>query len=164
MIKDVAEPVLRSGEDVEAILKIALRNEHGSAEELRERLFRSADELGISPEALAKAEEQYRSEAKIDKYMEAKHAGFKASLMIYGATSILLHVIYFIVMAGKFYWPGIVVASFLVAIVIHYTFAKHRPSLSDPRFKLWLESGEPSAVGMDSDEWADKEARKRLER
>lgn len=160
----MAEPVLRSGEDVEAILKIALRNEHGSVTELRERLARSAEELGISPEALAKAEEQYRTEAKIDKYMEAKQSGFRSTLITYGAISVLLHVIYFIVMAGRFYWPGIVVASFLVAIASHYSYAKHRPAISDRRFQLWLQSGEPSTVGMDSDEWADKEARERLER
>jgi hypothetical protein len=164
MIEDVAEPVLRSGEDVEAILKIALRNEHGSVEELRDRLARSADELGISAEALALAEEQYRKEAKVDKYMVAKQAGLRASLITYGAITILLNVIYTITMFGKFYWPGIVLAAFGVAIASHYNEARQRPSLSDRKFLLWLESGEPATVGMDTDEWADKTARERLER
>ena len=164
MIEDVAEPVLRSGEDVEAILKIALRNEHGSVSELRERLARSADELGISPAALARAEEQYRTEAKIDKYMAARQAGFRASLVTYGAVTILLNVIYTLTMFGRFYWPGIVLAAFGVAVATHWNEIRQRPSLTDRKFQFWLESGEPSTVGTDSDEWADKEARKRLER
>ena len=160
----MAEPVLRSGEDVEAILKIALRNEHGSVAELRERLSRSADELGISPEALARAEEQYRAEAKVDKYMVAKQSGFRASLITYGAVTVLLNVIYTLTMFGRFYWPGIVLAAFGIAIATHYNEARQRPSLTDRKFQLWLQSGEPSSVGMDTDEWADKESRERLER
>ncbi len=160
----MAEPVLRSGEDVEAILRIALRNEHGSVEELRERLARSADELGISPEALAQAEEQYREQAKVDKYMVAKQAGFRASLITYGAITVLLNVIYTITMFGKFYWPGIVLAAFGIAVATHYNEMRQRPSLTDRKFQLWLQSGEPTSVGMDSDEWADREARERLER
>ena len=164
IIKDVAEPVLRSGEDVEAILKIALRNEHGSVQELRDRLARSADELGISPEALALAEEQYRKEAKIDKFMVAKQAGFRASLITYGAITVLLNVIYTITMFGKFYWPGIVLAAFGVALAGHFNDLRQRPTINDRKFQLWLESGEPASVGMDTDEWADKTARERLER
>lgn len=164
MIEDVAEPVLRSGEDVEAILKIALRNEHGSVQELRDRLARSADELGISPEALAKAEEQYRIEAKVDKYMAAKQAGFKASLLTYGAVTVLLNVIYTMTMFGHFYWPGIVLAAFGVAIVSQYNSVRQRPSLTDPKFQLWLQSGEPTTVSVDTEEWADRAARERLER
>ncbi len=160
----MAEPLLRSGEDVEAILKIALRNEHGSVDELRERLARSADELGISPEALAQAEEQYRKEAKIDKYMAAKQAGFRSSLITYGAITVLLNVIYTITMFGKFYWPGIVLAAFGVAIAGHFNDLRQRPSVNDRRFQLWLQAGEPTSVNMDIDEWADREARERLER
>jgi hypothetical protein len=67
-------------------------------------------------------------------------------------------------MFGKFYWPGIVLAAFGVAIASHFNDLRQRPSLSDKKFQLWLESGEPASVGMDTDEWADKTARERLER
>lgn len=160
----MAEPILRSGEDVEAILKIALRNEHGSVEELRERLARSAEELGISPESLARAEEQYRTEAKVGKYMTAKQAGFRSSLLTYAAISLLLNVIYTLTMFGKFYWPGIVMAAFGVAIAGQFSETKQRPSLTDRKFRAWLDAGEPSSISTDPDEWADREARNRLER
>ena len=55
---------LRNDEDVEAILRIAVRGESASGEGLRERLSAAADELGITPDQLAKAEEEYRRQVE----------------------------------------------------------------------------------------------------
>jgi hypothetical protein len=50
---------LQSDEDVEEILRMAVRTEGTPGQSLRERLNVSASELGISPETLARAEQQW---------------------------------------------------------------------------------------------------------
>ncbi|MCA0361946.1 MAG: hypothetical protein LCH41_12960 [Armatimonadetes bacterium] len=50
---------LQSDSDVEAILGLAMEKS-GTTTSLRDRLQATAQELGISPEALAEAEEEYR--------------------------------------------------------------------------------------------------------
>ena len=64
MISAMAEGFdpLRSDEDVEEILRLAVRSGDFGGADLRERLVSSATELGISPEALAQAEEQWRAQ------------------------------------------------------------------------------------------------------
>lgn len=53
-----SEEHLKTDDDVEAILKLAIRKS-SSSPALRERLQMSAEELGISPEQLAQAEQEY---------------------------------------------------------------------------------------------------------
>lgn len=134
---------LRTGEDVDAILKIALQNDIASSGELRHRLNQSASELGISPEALARAEEQYLLERKLDRFMAAKKTGLNAHLVSFVSVNVLLHVIWVLTGFG-FYWPGIVVASWGIGMASHWFFAKQRPSIHDPHFQRWVELGEPT--------------------
>lgn len=151
-MKAVPDHSLQTNEDVEAILRIALRQEGGSGNELRDRLNKSAEELGIAPEALAQAEEQYRIERKVDRFMQAKRAGFQTHMVTFLSVNVLLHVIWALVMLGEFYWPGIVIASWGIGIVSHYFFMKQRPSPSDPQFQHWQSLGEPTTYGQDGAE------------
>ena len=52
---------LQSEEDLEAILNLAIRVQGKDTRELRQRLHDSAVELGIPPEDLLKAEEEYKA-------------------------------------------------------------------------------------------------------
>lgn len=153
---------MKTGEDVDAILRIALQQEHGSADELRQRLTRSAEDLGISPEALARAEEVYLVEgerakknqdleSKLGRYMQAKLAGFKSHLMSFVTTNIMLHVIWFLT-GRDFYWPGIVLAAWGIGIGSHYVHVKQRPSPNDLDFRNWVELGEPGKYSHDDAE------------
>ena len=156
-----------SGEDVDAILKIALRQEHGSSDELRQRLTRSAEELGISPEALAKAEEVYLAEAqkadeqqiiqsKIGNFMQAKRAAFHSHLVSFLSTNLMLHVIWYLT-GRDFYWPGIVLAAWGVGMASHWLHTKQRPSVNDRDFQRWIALGEPGRYSDDDrheeDQW-----------
>lgn len=58
---------LKSDDDVDEILKLALRLQTGDDEDLRARLIAAADELGISDTALAEAEEKYLKEQADEK-------------------------------------------------------------------------------------------------
>ncbi len=144
---------LRTGEDVDAILKIALNHEVTSGDELRHRLQQSASELGISPEALAKAEEIYLTEKKVDQFMAAKKAGLQAHMVSFVSTNVLLHVIWYLT-SRDFYWPGIVLASWGVFLASHWFFVKQRPNINDKHFQRWLALGEPTSYV--SQENADK--------
>lgn len=61
---------LRSDEDVEEILRLAVRGTTVDGGSLRDRLNASAQELGISSEVLAQAERQYLAQKQSDKSRE----------------------------------------------------------------------------------------------
>lgn len=74
ILSDMSTPSehLESDSDVEAILGLALEKS-GSSASLRDRLHATAEELGISPEALAEAEEEYRRN-KAEQQRQAEEA------------------------------------------------------------------------------------------
>ena len=60
------EEHLTSDDDIEAILRLAVRTEGATAENLRERLLSTAAELGISEQAREAAEAKYRLERQAE--------------------------------------------------------------------------------------------------
>jgi hypothetical protein len=60
------EEHLKSDDDIEAILRLAVRSEGATVEDLRARLVSTAAELGISEQALRAAEERYRLERQAE--------------------------------------------------------------------------------------------------
>lgn len=65
---------LKSDEDVEEILRLAMEKKGQGAEELRERLRTSAADLGLSEEDLRVAEEEYRAKAAAEKAVANRKA------------------------------------------------------------------------------------------
>lgn len=70
---------LRSDQDIEEILKLAIRNTGSSDAALRQRLESAATELGITPEDLAAAEALYRSERMGREAKEREDAQFESA-------------------------------------------------------------------------------------
>lgn len=94
------EEHLQSDADIEAILKIAVREDHTSGD-LRARLQASAQELGVSPEALAVAEAKWREQRELElvkqkdeelfaEYRKEEIQGFKVHLFWYLAVNSFL--------------------------------------------------------------------------
>ena len=72
-LMDEERELLKSDDDVDEILKIAVRKQGGSDLTLRERLQASAEELGISDSALAQAEQEYlQKRAEEEEFLEFK--------------------------------------------------------------------------------------------
>jgi hypothetical protein len=169
----VEREILKTGEDVDAILRIALQQEHGSTDELRQRLTRSAEDLGISPEALARAEEVYLAEgerhrneqvleSRIGRFMQAKRSSFVSHFTSYLSTNLMLHVIWFLT-GRDFYWPGIVLAAWGIGITSHYVHSRQRATTSDDDFQRWVQMGEPGKFRNDEDE-EDDHGRRQIRR
>jgi len=79
---------LQNDEDIEHILRIAVRLPNPNAElGLRDRLQAAADELGVTPEQLAVAEKKWAQErsnmADMDAYFQEQKNGFYAHLIPY---------------------------------------------------------------------------------
>lgn len=79
---------LKSDEDVEQILRLAVQMPGGmGSEDLRSRLNAVAEEMGISPEQLQQAEEQYRAEKDrkeaMEEYVKEQRANFFSNLIPY---------------------------------------------------------------------------------
>jgi hypothetical protein len=88
------EEHLQSEEDLEAILRLAVRRGGESSSDLRARLVQSANELGVSPEALEEAERVYREqrtaelarakdEAEFREFRKSEWMGFVHHLIPY---------------------------------------------------------------------------------
>ncbi|HLP00208.1 MAG TPA: 2TM domain-containing protein [Fimbriimonas sp.] len=139
----MADELLKSGEDVDAILRLALKHDHSSSDELRSRLLRSADELGVTPEQLARAEEEYREVRLLDKYEEFRKNAFRVDIVTFVAVMALLNVIWFLT-GRNFYWPGIVFCAWGIAVAIDFAKLKVKPTTGDPEFIKWRKKGMPS--------------------
>lgn len=91
---------LRNDEDVEAILRIAVKQTGISGgQSLRERLLAAADELGLTPEQIAEAERQYFEEqsekAELAEFKKHQRNEYMEHLGAYlGVNAVLLIVNY----------------------------------------------------------------------
>lgn len=81
---------LKSNDDVDAILKIALRASEPSSDELRDRLTKSAEELGISPEQLADAEARYQTEGALARFQSLRISLFRQRAVTAGLGCVLM--------------------------------------------------------------------------
>ncbi len=74
------EEQLKTDEDVEAILRLAVQQPSIDSADLRSRLTHSAAELGISEEQLRLAEAQYFEEKEAELIRAEKEAAMKAEI------------------------------------------------------------------------------------
>jgi 2TM domain len=147
----MADELLKTGEDVDAILRLALKHDHSSTDELRTRLLRSADELGVTPEQLERAEKEYREVRLLDQYELFRKNAFRTDLVTFVAVNALLNVIWFL--SGRdFYWPGIVFFAWGISVAAEYAKLKVRPTTGDEGFVKWRKKGMPS---LKSDQYDD---------
>ncbi len=102
---------LTSDEDVDEVLKIALRNQGRCDPELRERLLATAAELGISERELAEAEEEHaRRKSERTEFIEFKQRQvreFREHFFVYIVINTLLVGINFVTVGTVSWaiWP-----------------------------------------------------------
>lgn len=139
----MADELLKTGDDVDAVLRLALKHDHSSTEELRTRLQRSAEELGVTPAQLARAEEEYREVQLLDKFEQFRKNAFRIDMYTFVGVMALLNGIWFFT-GRNFYWPGIVFFAYGLAMLIDFAKLKNKPSTGDTDFKKWRAKGMPS--------------------
>jgi hypothetical protein len=135
---------LKNDDDVDRILHLAIREEGLSDDTaLRARLQATAAELGISPEALLRAEEKYRKEqtqghqiAEYESYRKREYYGHLAAYILVNA---FLCTIWFVTSRGSF-WPFWSMAGWGLGLAFHtvYTFLV-KPDDYEADFARWKE-------------------------
>ncbi|MCH7904655.1 MAG: 2TM domain-containing protein [Armatimonadetes bacterium] len=91
---DDARDRLTTDEDVDEILKLAVRRQGGSHGDLRARMLEAADELGISDSDLQQAEDEYLQQKidrdEFDEFRRKQRREFRQHLFCYVVTNALL--------------------------------------------------------------------------
>lgn len=118
---------LRNDEDVDEILKLALRRHAADDGDLRQRLVASAAELGIDPAALEAAEEEYRTkkwrEEALAKFHKQRWNGFLGHFWTYVSVNLGLVVMNLVSSPQSMWaiWPimgwGIGLASHAIGVI-----------------------------------------------
>ena len=109
---------LTSHDDVEAILRLAVQADAVSTLDLRQQLEQSAQELGISPEVLARAEDKFNAQREEHARLEAEEfkkrlarearlKSFMSNVLGYLGINALLHTINFLASPHAYWaiWP-----------------------------------------------------------
>jgi len=135
---------LKNDNDVDEILRLAIREEGMSDDTaLRARMNATASELGISPEALARAEAKYRQdlvqgnqEAEFEAYRKREYYGH---LTAYVLVNIFLCAIWFVTSKGSF-WPFWSMLGWGLGLAFHtvHTFLV-KPDDYEAEFAKWKE-------------------------
>lgn len=130
---------MNSSEDVDAILKIAL-NKSGGTDELRVRMQRSAEELGITPEALAQAEAEFAQVKLLSEYKASRWRALGGDLSSYIPVNLMLIGIWFFT-GRDFFWPIFPMMGWGIAIFgsIVRAIGAQSATITDSRFQAWRE-------------------------
>ncbi len=136
---------LTSEEDVEAILRLAIRHPGETTTDLRQRLQQTATELGIPPEALARAEEQYFKgktvKDELREYQEERKRQARIHLISYIAVNAgLLGINVLTAMGDKSpsLWALYPLLGWGIGLVIHLgSVFFTKPSVTDDEFIEW---------------------------
>ena len=141
MKSDMADNQVNSSEDVDAILRIAL-NKSGGTDELRVRLQKSAEELGISPAALAQAEEEYRQTKLLVEYKKYRRNSFTSELSWF----MLIGIWWFT--GHGYFWPIFPILGMSLGLCsqVGKLLASNGATPSDPGFQKWLAKREERAL------------------
>lgn len=133
---------LSSEDDVEEILRLAIRHPEGTATDLRQRLQQTATELGIPPESLARAEAQYFQgktvKEELREYQEERHRAARTHLISYIAVNLGLLGINLIGSRGDKLWVLYPLIGWGIGLMIHLGSVYFvKPSVTDDEFVEW---------------------------
>lgn len=136
---------ITSDEDVEEILKLAIRQSHESTTDLRQRLQQTATELGITPEAIARAEQQYFQgktiKEELREYDEERRRSARLHLISYIAVNLGLLGINFLSAVGDknpSLWALYPLVGWGIGLMIHLGSVYFtKPSITDDEFLAW---------------------------
>lgn len=138
----------RESDPVEEILRIAMENEGGTDNTLRQRLLASAAELGLSEQAVLNAEQQWleqkKKERELEEYRSHVLRALYTHLGVYVVVNMFLVLLNMLTSQGHLDWAPYVIVSWGMAIGIHLVAAMvqlKNPGGED--FKNWQdEKGE----------------------
>jgi|CXWL01.1.fsa_nt_gi hypothetical protein len=133
---------LQSDDDVEEILRIAVRREGKTDPDLRHRLHTAASELGISDNALQAAEEEYYKKTRVDQdlaeFNSRKRRDFRGHFTTYILVILgLFGLNVFTIRDGGDLWAMYPMLGWGIGIAIHGFSAYSRSTRDDPEFLKW---------------------------
>jgi hypothetical protein len=134
-------------DELSEILRLAVRKQEATTDDLRKRLLAVADELGISHSAVEEAEKEYRLKAyrrnELELYRKETVNSFKVHLGIYGIINFfLLGINLMSYQKDKEIWFPYVILGWGIAIAIHAMVALRKPDWDDEEFQKWRQKRE----------------------
>ncbi len=154
---------INSEEDVEEILKLAIRQSHESTTDLKLRLQQTATELGIAPEAIARAEQQYFQgktiKEELREYDEERRRSARLHLISYIAVNLGLLGINLLTALGDrdpSLWALYPLMGWGIGLMIHLGSVYFtKPSVTDDEFLSWRRRRNRALRGEGRRSWDD---------
>ena len=129
-------------DDLSEILRLAVRKQDSTTTDLRNRLLAVADELGISHEAIAEAELEYRQQTsqreELALYAKETKNGLKIHLGVFGIINVFLVGINLLTLhEDKEIWFPYAFLGWGIAVAIHAFVAMRKVDWDDEEFQKW---------------------------
>lgn len=133
---------ISSEEDVEEILRLAIRHPGETTTDLRQRLQQTAAELGIPPEAIARAEAQYFKgksvKDELKEYDEERRRAARTHIVTYVAVNLGLLGFNLLGGVGDKFWALYPLIGWGIGLAIHLGSVYFvKPSVTDDEFIEW---------------------------
>ena len=128
--------------DMEEILRRAIRKDATHTSQLRERLIAAANELGISPDAVLAAEDEYRLESARAKQLALYDADRKKALRIHLITYVSVNLFLFVLnlmtwREDHMLWAIIPLLGWGIGMLVHAATALSRVDWNSGEFQMW---------------------------
>jgi hypothetical protein len=128
-------------DELSEILRLAVRKQETSNDDLRKRLFDVADELGISHTAVAEAEKEYRQESMRKRELALYRKESLNAVKIHGGIFVIVNIAFFalnlMTMDKDGFWFQYVTLMWGIGLAIHAMVGLRKVDWDDEEFRKW---------------------------
>jgi len=129
-------------DEMSEILRLAIRKQDSTTSDLRQRLLSVADELGISHEAIVKAEVEYRQESAKRKelgiYLKEVRNALRIHLGVYVIVNVAMAALNLLTWHEDHeIWFPYIILMWGIGVAIHWFVSQRKVDWDDEEFQKW---------------------------